>query len=114
MMTMRLRGKIIKGDGRGTGLGYPTANLDRRSSGRHPVPEGVWACRAKVGKHAPYRSEASGAGSENQKVRKISDQRLIHQFKNEVNVPSWVINNKINRLFNGFLICLSKITRRVI
>mgnify|MGYP001584420104 FL=1 len=51
---------------------------------------------------------------QNQKVRKISDQRLIHQFKNEVNVPSWVINNKINRLFNGFLICLSKITRIII
>lgn len=48
---------------------------------------------------------------ENQKVKKLSDQELIHQFKNEINVPSWVLNNKINQFFNNFLISISKIVR---
>lgn len=52
--------------------------------------------------------------AQNQKIRKISDQKLIHQFKNEVNVPTWVINSRINRFFNCFLVCLSKITRIIL
>lgn len=31
-------------------MGYPTANLDRRYFARHPVPEGVWACKVRVRK----------------------------------------------------------------
>lgn len=67
---MLLQGKVMKGDGRGRKLGYPTANLDRRSYRRHPVPEGVWACKIKIRKHAPYRSDASGAMSKSYKVVK--------------------------------------------
>ncbi len=47
----------------------------------------------------------------NQKNRKISDKVLICQFKNEVIVPKWVINNKTNVFFNQFLVSVSKITR---
>ena len=49
--------------------------------------------------------------AQNQKIKKLSDHELICQFKNEVNVPSWVVNNRINRLFNNFLIGVSKISR---
>lgn len=47
----------------------------------------------------------------NQEKRKINDKELIKQFKNEVIVPQWVINDKTNRLFNQFLVGISKITR---
>lgn len=43
-----LKGRVIKGEGVGRTIGYPTANLDRRYSNRHPVPDGVWACAVKV------------------------------------------------------------------
>ena len=49
--------------------------------------------------------------NQNQKIRMISDQELIKQFKNEVIVPQWVINDKTNVLFNSFLVTISKITR---
>ena len=52
--------------------------------------------------------------SENQKIKKLSDKELISELKNEVNVPSWVLNNKINQVFNNFLVSLSKITRKFI
>lgn len=48
---------------------------------------------------------------QNQKNKKITDNELIRQFKNEVNVPSWVLNNKVSRIFNNFLTGLSKFTR---
>ena len=32
----------------------------------------------------------------NQKIRKVSDSELINQFKNEVIVPQWIINDKTN------------------
>lgn len=49
--------------------------------------------------------------AQNQKIKKISDKELINYFKNEVYVPYWVVNNKMNYLFNGFLNGISKITR---
>ena len=49
--------------------------------------------------------------SENQKIKNVSDEEMIQNFKNEVNVPNWVVNNKINNSFNYFLNILSKITR---
>jgi len=48
---------------------------------------------------------------QNQKIRKVSDKKLINQFKNEVMVPQWVINDKTNEFFNRFLVTISKITR---
>ena len=48
---------------------------------------------------------------QNQKIRKICDQELIKQFKNEVIVPQWIINDKTNVFFNRFLVVISKITR---
>lgn len=52
--------------------------------------------------------------AQNQKIRKVSDHELIYQFKNEIIVPDWVLNNKINRFFNNFLIFISKITKIVL
>jgi len=52
--------------------------------------------------------------SENQKIKNISDKEIIHSFKNEVIVPRWVVNNKINSLFNNFLKTVSKITKSIL
>jgi hypothetical protein len=52
--------------------------------------------------------------AQNQKTRKLLDHELIQQFKNEVDVPEWVLNNNINRFFNNFLVIISKITRFII
>ena len=49
--------------------------------------------------------------SENQKIKNVSDKEIIELFKNEVIVPQWIINNKINSLFNNFLKTISKITK---
>jgi len=48
---------------------------------------------------------------QNQKIRIVSDRELINQFKNEVAVPQWVIDDKTNEFFNRFLVVISKITR---
>ena len=52
--------------------------------------------------------------AQNRKIKKVSDQEIIHQFKNEIIVPSWVINKKKNNSFNKFLISIASITRRFI
>jgi len=49
---------------------------------------------------------------QNQKIRKVSDRELINQFKNEIIVPKWVINDKTNQFFNFFIVGLAKITRK--
>ena len=49
--------------------------------------------------------------SRNQKIKEISDHELINEFRNEVNVPGWVLDNKINAFFNNFLVGVSKISR---
>ena len=49
--------------------------------------------------------------STNQSVKKISDKVLINQFKNEISVPSWVVSQKKNDRFNGFLEFLANITK---
>ena len=51
---------------------------------------------------------------QNQKIKNISDHDLIKQFKNEIIVPSWVINKHKNDHLNKFLIFLAKITRKII
>ena len=52
--------------------------------------------------------------AQNQEIRNVSDKELIQQFKNQVSVPYWVVNNKTNQLFNNFLEGISKITRRIL
>jgi hypothetical protein len=52
--------------------------------------------------------------SENQKIKNISDKEIIYSFKNEVNAPRWIVNNKINSLFNNFLKIISKITKNIL
>ena len=52
--------------------------------------------------------------SENQKIKNISDKEIIYLFKNEVNAPGWVVNSKINSLFNNFLKIISKITKNIL
>jgi riboflavin kinase/FMN adenylyltransferase len=42
-----LAGEVVRGAGRGTGLGFPTANV--RAERVPLVPLGVYACRARVG-----------------------------------------------------------------
>jgi hypothetical protein len=48
----------------------------------------------------------------NQKIKQVHDYELIKQFKNEILVPSWIINKKLNFFFNNFLNSLAKITRK--
>lgn len=43
----QLRGRVVRGDGRGRGLGYPTANLVPDNALCYPG-NGVYACRAAV------------------------------------------------------------------
>ena len=52
--------------------------------------------------------------AQNQKIRKSSDRELASRFKDEVDVPKWVLNNKINGFFNNFLACLSRVTKMTI
>jgi hypothetical protein len=48
----------------------------------------------------------------NQKIKEVNDYELIKQFKNEILIPSWIINKKLNSFFNNFLNSLAKITRK--
>ena len=50
----------------------------------------------------------------NQKIKQIPDSVLIKQFKNELVVPTWIINQKKNIFFNSFLISITKITKKFI
>ncbi len=50
----------------------------------------------------------------NQKIKQVSDSELINRFKNEVVVPTWIINQKKNFFFNEFLIFITKITKKFI
>lgn len=43
-----LKGRILKGEGLGKQIGYPTANLDKRYFKRYPISDGVYACRIKL------------------------------------------------------------------
>ncbi|MFA5107609.1 MAG: riboflavin kinase [Patescibacteria group bacterium] len=38
-----IKGRVIRGEGRGRQQGYPTANLDRRYFRTHPIANGVYA-----------------------------------------------------------------------
>jgi riboflavin kinase / FMN adenylyltransferase len=51
---MKLCGTVISGDGRGRGLGFPTANLDIQKGVDIPAP-GVYAGQAIVGE-TPYKA----------------------------------------------------------
>jgi len=48
----------------------------------------------------------------NQKNRLVSDNELIKQFKNEIIVPKWVINDNTSQFFNFFISGIAKITRK--
>lgn len=50
MKTTVLQGRVIRGEGWARKIGYPTANLDRRSFRYPPLPSGVYVGRARVGK----------------------------------------------------------------
>jgi riboflavin kinase/FMN adenylyltransferase len=45
----RLSGTVVTGDGRGKGLGYPTANLDLRGERKVVPARGVYAVEVRVG-----------------------------------------------------------------
>ena len=49
--------------------------------------------------------------SEIQKIKVVTDKEIIYSLKNEIRVPKWVVNDKVNDFFNHFLNSLSKITR---
>jgi len=40
-----LKGRVLKGEGWATLVGYPTANLDQKYFKQNPVASGVYACR---------------------------------------------------------------------
>ena len=50
----------------------------------------------------------------NKKIKKIPDSTLLKQFKNEIVVPTWIINQNKNNFFNNFLISIAKITKKLI
>lgn len=50
MAKLKLRGRVVKGDGWGRMLGYPTANISRHYFHYHPVPRGVYVGTAKLGR----------------------------------------------------------------
>ena len=52
--------------------------------------------------------------AQNQKIKQVPDSELIKQFKNELLVPTWIINEKKNNFFNGFLTLITKITKQFI
>jgi len=52
--------------------------------------------------------------SHNQKIKQVPDSELIKQFKNELFVPTWIINQKNNNFFNRFLTSITKITKQLI
>lgn len=45
-----LRGRVVRGDGWGRTLGYPTANITRHYFHYHPVPNGVYVGTVKLGR----------------------------------------------------------------
>lgn len=51
MIRYELRGRVIKGDGWGQRLGYPTANLTRHYFHYHPVSDGVYFGFVTLGAH---------------------------------------------------------------
>lgn len=57
MKTYELRGRVIRGEGWGRKLGYPTANLDHAYFRRHPIPSGVYAAVVDLGRRR-YRALA--------------------------------------------------------
>ena len=47
-----------------------------------------------------------------QSTKKISDKELINQFKNQVDVPKWIVNSETNQHYNNFLRKISIFTRK--
>lgn len=50
MTKLKLRGRVVRGDGWGRVLGYPTANLTRHYFHYHPVSSGVYVGTTKLGR----------------------------------------------------------------
>lgn len=59
-----IQGKVLRGDGYGKKLGFPTANLDRRSHARRKlkIKLGVWAGWAVIGKGLRIKDKRYKAG----------------------------------------------------
>lgn len=57
MKVYELRGRVIRGEGWGRKIGYPTANLDHAYFRRHPIPSGVYAAFVDLGRRR-YRALA--------------------------------------------------------
>ena len=66
-LTINITGKVIKGDGYGKTLGFPTANLDRREYKRKKlkIKQGVWAGQVEL------RVSARGGSASGGKSRKL-------------------------------------------
>lgn len=50
-MRYRLTGRVIRGEGWGRKIGYPTANLNLASLRRQPVPKGVYAGWVRISRY---------------------------------------------------------------
>jgi GT2 family glycosyltransferase len=51
---------------------------------------------------------------QNQKIKKLCDHELINCFRDEIEIPAWVINDNANQRLNRFLVFLSKLVRKII
>ncbi len=59
-------------------------------------------------------SEIKKKYNEIQKTRTISDKEIIKKFQNRIYVPEKVIGKKNNDIFNRYIECLAKISRKII
>jgi riboflavin kinase / FMN adenylyltransferase len=50
MKTKLLKGRVIKGEGWATLVGFPTANIDRKHFYKNPIANGIYAGWVKIGR----------------------------------------------------------------
>ncbi len=59
---VHIAGTVERGDGRGRGLGFPTANLRIDESKESSPSSGVYACRVEVGNGTPLLDAVANIG----------------------------------------------------
>lgn len=60
------------------------------------------------------KQQISNRYKELQKIRTVSDKKLIQNFQNDIFVPGKIVNPAINKIFNGIFSILSKLSKSII